>query len=235
MILIQFTIGATNDLADAARDADRTPAKPIAAGLIAPRSAAAAAWMFGILGLALAGLSGLITLAIALAGLACGLVYNAALSRSALSWLPLTLALPLVPAFAWYGAVGSLPSGIAQVVPIAMVAGAGLAIGNGLVDMDVDGPRGRRTAAVALGRVAAWTVHGAALTAATAAAWILLPSGGGASAAGLLVAGALTVLAGVFGLATRSGARFRLAWALEAGGIMLIGLAWVLAAGTGPR
>lgn len=87
MALIQFAIGASNDLADAARDGDRTPVKPIAAGLVRPRSAAISAGLFVIGGLALAAPSGIETLLIALAGLGCGLVYNARLSRSALSWV----------------------------------------------------------------------------------------------------------------------------------------------------
>ena len=235
MTLIQFAIGTTNDLADAARDAGRLPVKPIAAGLVRPRSAAVAAWTFGLLGLALAGVSGPLTLAIALAGLACGLIYNAALSRSALSWLPLSLALPLVPVFAWYGAVGSLPGAIALIVPIAMVAGAGLAIGNGLVDLDMDGARGRRTTAVVLGRARAWTLHAAALVAAVGAALTLGPSGGGAPGSGLLTVGAATALVGMVGLATRARAGLRFAWAVEAIGIALVGLAWVLAAAPGAR
>lgn len=230
MTLIQFAIGTTNDLADAARDADRIPAKPIAAGLVRPRSAAMAAWIFGLLGLALAGVSGALTLAIALAGLACGLVYNALLSRSPLSWLPLTLALPLVPVFAWYGAVGSLPGGIVPIVPIAMVAGAGLAIGNGLVDLDLDAERGRRTTAVALGGAGAWVVHAVALVVAVAAARALAPGAGGAPGSGLLGVGAATAVIGILGLAIRMRAGLRLAWAVEAVGIALVGLAWVLAA-----
>ncbi|MEO8470469.1 MAG: UbiA family prenyltransferase [Chloroflexota bacterium] len=229
MTLIQFAIGTTNDLADAARDGDRVPAKPIAAGLVRRRTAAVAASVFGLLGLALAAVSGVLTFGIALAGLACGLVYNARMSRSALSWLPLTLALPLLPIFAWYGAVGSLPGGIVPIVPIAMLAGAGLAIGNGLIDLDLDAARGRRTTAVALGRAASWAVHALALIAAIAAALTLMPSGGGASGPGLLMVGAGTVLVGMVGLAVRIPAVPRLAWAIEAIGIALIGLAWVLA------
>lgn len=235
MTLIQFAIGTTNDLADAARDADRIPPKPIAAGLVRPRAAAVAAWIFGLLGLALAGVSGALTFLIALAGLVCGLAYNAVLSRSALSWLPLTLALPLVPMFAWFGAVGSLPGAIVLIVPIAMVAGAGLAIGNGLVDLDLDGPLGRRTTAVVLGRVRAWTAHAAALVAAVGGALTLVPSGGGGSGSWLLTVGAATALAGMLGLVTRMRAGLRLAWAVEAIGIALIGLAWVIAAAPAAR
>ena len=235
MTLIQFTIGTTNDLADAARDADRIPVKPIAAGLVRTRTAAVAAWSFGLLGLALAGASGALTFAIALAGLACGLVYNAALSRSALSWLPLALALPLVPIFAWYGAAGSLPGGLVLIVPIAMVAGAGLAIGNGLVDHGIDGARGRRTTAVVLGRPWAWIVHTAAVVAALTAALKLVPADGGGSGSWLLIVGTATAIAGMVGLATRKPTGLRLAWAAEAIGIALVGLAWVLAAAPGAR
>lgn len=230
MLLIQFAIGASNDLADAARDAGRTPVKPIAAGLVRPRSAAIAAGLLAIGGLLLTAPSGVGTLLMALAGLTCGLAYNARLSRSALSWVPLTLALPLVPAFAWYGAVGTLPVVIATVLPIAMVAGAGLAIGNGLVDLDLDAERGRRTSAVALGRPWAWAVQSVALGVAVGAAWAFLPAGGGASSRWLLAAGSATVIAGVIGLGTRSARGKRIGWGLEAAGIAIIGLAWVAAA-----
>ena len=232
MALIQFAIGASNDVADAARDGGRTPVKPIAAGLIRSRSAVVAAGLFAVGGLALAALSGGGTLLIALAGLTLGLVYNAGLSRSALSWVPLTLALPLVPVFAWYGAAGTLPEVVATVLPIAMLAGAGLAIGNGLVDVDMDAQRGRRTTAVALGRPVAWIVQGAALGAAAGAAWFTLRGDGGAALDWPFVVGAVLLVAGTLGLGTRSSVGGRLGWALEAAGIVVIGLDWVLGAAT---
>ena len=34
MVLLQFSIGSTNDLVDAPRDHDRVPLKPIASGLV---------------------------------------------------------------------------------------------------------------------------------------------------------------------------------------------------------
>jgi 4-hydroxybenzoate polyprenyltransferase len=99
MLCYQFAIGVTNDIADLPHDRAYKPSKPLVAGTVAPRTALALA-----LALILGGL--VLTLAlpfdawlIGIAGLVCGLAYDLFLKRTALSWLPLSIAIPLVPAW----------------------------------------------------------------------------------------------------------------------------------------
>src|SRR3990172_6550997 len=151
MTLLQVAIGTLNDVADAPRDAGRTPLKPIPAGLVSIRAARTASVAAAFGGLLLVAPSGPATVAVALAGLGCGVVYDLALSRTAISWLPLAIALPLVPIYAWLGATGALPLALFVIVPMAALAGGGLAIGNALVDVEADRASNRATVAGAVG------------------------------------------------------------------------------------
>ena len=235
MVLMQFAIGTLNDVVDAPRDADRVPAKPIAAGLIRAVTGRRIAVGSGLGGLALAALSGPSTLVIAALGLGCGAVYDLALSRTPISWLPLALALPLVPVYAWFGAVDGLPANILAIIPIAMLAGAGLAVGNALVDHTADEVRGRRTIAVALGRPRAWAAHAAALIGVIILVVAYRPTGGGAAMSVSLTVGIALVLGGVSGLRNGTDFKRRLGWGLEAAGIATLGIGWVLASASRPQ
>ena len=151
MLALQSSIGALNDLADAPLDAAEKPAKPIPTGL-ASRDAARALVVAGLVaGILLSVPSGPSTVAVAAAGVGLGYLYDLRLSRTAWSWLPLALALPLLPLHAWVGTTGSAPPGLLTLVPTAILAGAALAIANGLVDIERDGRVGRTTIAVRLG------------------------------------------------------------------------------------
>jgi 4-hydroxybenzoate polyprenyltransferase len=99
MLCYQFAIGVTNDLADVPYDRVHKPWKPLVSGTVSPRTAQ---WL--AVALILGGL--VVTLAlpfgawlIGSAGLVCGLAYDILLKRTALSWLPLSIAIPLVPAW----------------------------------------------------------------------------------------------------------------------------------------
>ncbi len=148
MLAVQYSIGALNDLVDAPLDARQKPRKPIPSGLISPRTAAMVAIGAAALGILLSAASGTTTTIVALGGLGLGYAYDLRLSRTALSWLPLSLALPLLPIFAWVGAVGAVPSGLLALVPVGVLGGAGLALANGLVDIDRDRSVDRRAIAV---------------------------------------------------------------------------------------
>ncbi len=161
MLLLQFGIGAANDWADAAADATARPAKPIPAGLVRRPTAARIAVAAAAAGLALAVLAGLPALAVAAAGLATGLVYDLRLKRTRWSWLPYAVGIPLLPVFAWIGATGSLPASFAVLVPIALVAGAALAVANAVADVEGDLAAGIETVATSLGLDQARRVGGA--------------------------------------------------------------------------
>jgi 4-hydroxybenzoate polyprenyltransferase len=189
-----------------------------------------------VLGLALSAPSGPPTVAVAVAGVGLGYLYDMRLSRSAWSWLPLALALPLLPIYAWLGARGTIPDALWLLVPVGILAGVGLAVGNGLADLDRDAAAAVRPAAVRLGRAAAWRLHAAALAGVVVLAILLAPPPSSAAGPALLAwivglkGGSLALLVGVAlaGLAgpTRAPLRER-GWELEAIGTALVGLAWV--------
>jgi 4-hydroxybenzoate polyprenyltransferase len=230
MFLLQASIGTLNDLVDVGIDSGRKPGKPIPRGAVSPSLAAAIAVATLAAGLGLSAVSGPATLGVAVAGVGCGYLYDVRLSRTTWSWLPLALALPLVPVHAWLGAVGRLPEALVVVGPVAVLAGAGLALGNGLVDVERDGQAGRRTAVVALGQRWVWTLH-------------LLSLGGAilGAALGAIVAGPPTadwwgpatmiaslLIGGGAALVGSGSARIReRGWELEVLGVALLGVAWL--------
>ena len=171
-----------------------------------------------------------------------GAAYDLRLSRTAWSWLPLALALPVVPIHAWLGATGSVPPGLLALVPAGLGAGAALALANGLVDLERDARTDRRGAVVALGPGRAWLAHAVLLGVVAGFAVLVapaVPAGGEASAGspspiplevlqGLrtwaVVAGVAALGLGAVALrAARPGIRER-GWELEAVGVAGIGL-----------
>jgi 4-hydroxybenzoate polyprenyltransferase len=240
MLCLQASIGAVNDLADLEVDAVSKPGKPIPAGLVTPTGARW--WAAGTAAgcLMLGAPSGPATILVGGACLALGYLYDLRLSRTALSWLPLALALPLLPVFAWIGATGDVPSSLLVLVPIAMLAGGALLVANGIVDAERDVLAGKATAAVRLGRTAAWLAHAVVLVVAVALAIVLAPNPSPAgppegTASFVLRAlrslgvpfGALAIATGLMLLrAARPGIRER-GWELEAIGTAVLGLGWL--------
>jgi 4-hydroxybenzoate polyprenyltransferase len=255
MALLQASIGAVNDVVDEPLDRTQKRGKPLPSGLVSPRQARTWAALAAGLGVALSAPSGPGTIAVAVAGVGLGYLYDLGLSRTALSWLPLTLALPLVPIYAWLGASGVIPPGLIALVPAALLAGAALTIGNGLVDVERDAPVGKATIAVRIGRDRAWPVHAFAFLIAVAMAVLLVPgvpsalppdgspggspggSAGGVSAAALellRVVRSIGIPIGVAAIALGAGLlRGRHAnvrergWELEVIGTAVLGLSWL--------
>jgi 4-hydroxybenzoate polyprenyltransferase len=262
MLAIQVSIGALNDVVDRPVDASQKPAKPLGAGLLPPRAGFVVAAAGLAIGLALSAPSGLATLAVAAAGASLGYIYDLRLSRTAWSWLPLAVALPLLPVHAWLGATGRVPAGLLALVPTALLAGAALALANGLVDVERDLRAGRRAVAVALGARRAWLIHVVLLVAVGLLVVFVAPAvpgepagpGAGGSpspGSGIVVVGSETLrllrtwavigglaamaLGAVVLLAARASLRER-GWELEAAGVAAAGLGWLAgtAAATDP-
>lgn len=239
MLGIQVAIGALNDVVDAPLDAVAKPRKPIAAGLVTRRTAIAIAGGGAIVGLGLSLVSGVATLLVGAACLGLGWLYDLRLSRTALSWLPLALALPLLPVHAWLGAAGAAPAAVLALVPVGVLAGTGLALANGIVDADRDASSGRSGFVVALGRARAWLVQTVLLAIAAVMAVALAPRGVPSDLEGalleLLRVGGLAVGCGALGLgalvlrAGRAGVRER-GWELEALGVACLGIGWLAGA-----
>jgi len=104
MLCFQFSIGAANDVVDRFDDAVAKPWKPIPSGAVPRRVAVGLAALLAGTGLAVTAGMPVGAWLLGAAGLACGLVYDVSLKRTALSWLPLAVALPLVPAWVFVAA-----------------------------------------------------------------------------------------------------------------------------------
>jgi 4-hydroxybenzoate polyprenyltransferase len=238
MLGIQVSIGALNDLVDAPEDARQKPGKPIPRGLVGRGAATAVVVVAGVTGIALSAVSGFATAFVGLAGAGLGYAYDLRLSRTALSWLPLSLALPLLPIHAWLGATGTIPGGLFALVPVGVLGGGGLALANGLVDLERDGRSGRGAAAVALGRRRTWLAQTAALGVAGLLAVFLAPAVPAAASgpelatlralrfAGVALGVALIAIGSACLAANRPGVRER-GGELEAVGVAGIGLGWL--------
>jgi 4-hydroxybenzoate polyprenyltransferase len=122
-----------------------------------------------------------------------------------------------------------------------VLGGAGLAIANGLVDLERDARGGRRAVAVTLGRGRAWVLHALLIGGAASLAVVLAPlvptgPGGGGGAAldplrvlrlgGVLLGVGFIALGALALAARRAGIRER-GWELEAVGVACIGLGWL--------
>jgi hypothetical protein len=254
MLTLQLSIGALNDVIDAPFDLARKPGKPLPAGVVAQGPAITLAGGGLLVGLFLSAPSGVATVAVAAAGAALGYLYDVWLSRSSLSWLPLSLALPLVPIHAWLGSTGRVPSGLLSLVPLAVLAGAALSLANGLVDVERDAGSGRHGIVVRLGRWRSWAIQTAILAGVGLLALLVAPAvppaaagpvpgqGGGPGSPGSAVLGlealriarvtgiglglALLALGSIALAARRPGLRER-GWELEAIGVAAVGIGWL--------
>ncbi len=229
MTLLQLGIGTVNDVVDAPRDAGRKAGKPIPAGLV-PTSGAVllAAVSFGT-GTALAAAVSLPTGVLAVVVVAIGLAYDLRLKGTAWSWLPFAIGIPILPVFGWVAARGSLDPVFIVLLPTAVAAGAALAIGNALVDIERDRAAGVSSIAVALGQPRAAAVAVALLGAVWVLAWASALWGG--------VDWRLVAVVALLGLvpvsaAARSGtapsARRERLWQTEAIGLAALTTVWLV-------
>ena len=246
MLAMQMAIGAINDRVDWPRDAAEKPGKPIPSGLATPGLALGWGTVLAAAGLALSAPSGPGTLAVAVLILAIGFIYDLRLSRTRWSWIPLALALPVLPVHAWLGSTGTIPSGLLTLGPAAFAAGGALALANGIVDLERDARTGRQAAAVALGPGRAWAIHAALLAVVAAVALLLAPTvpaldGSGAEAAGSpvplevlrglrtwgVILGLMALALGATALRAMRPAIRERGWELEAVGVASVGLGWL--------
>ena len=137
MLCFQFTIGLVNDLADREQDRAAKPWKPLASGRLPVAAARALA-----LGLGFAGLLLTLTLPIGAwpigaAGFGCGLVYDVWLKRTGFSWLPYSLAFPLIPVWV-YVASDAWDALLWWTLPLGSVLGLALHLANQAPDASND-------------------------------------------------------------------------------------------------
>jgi 4-hydroxybenzoate polyprenyltransferase len=228
MTSIQVAIGTVNDLVDAPADAVAKPAKPIPSGLVPAGVGRLVAGIAVGVAVVLSIPSGWGTVALGLVCLAVGLTYDFALKGTAWSWLPFAVGIPLLPVFAWYGAVGTLPATFAVLIPTAVAAGAALAIGNAIADLERDEASGVTSIATALDAERAWRAQVVLLGAVGLAAFVSAAVLGATPGQLAIVAVAAVVpfAAALAGRGRSPGGRER-AWEAEAVGVALLAVAWI--------
>jgi len=230
MTLLQFAIGALNDVQDRHADRLSRPAKPIPAGSVPVGVARLVAVGAAGLGLALAAPSGWLVLGLALVVLAIGGLYDLALKGTAWSWLPFAIGIPLLPVYGWLGAADGLPALFGVLIPVGVLEGAALAIANALVDVERDREAGVASVATALGRRLSAVV---VLVLQTAVGGVAVVTGVGLGAPPawlvLVVGASLIVVAGA-AMAAPSRApagRRAAAWTTQAVGAGALAVGWI--------
>jgi len=231
MTALQVSIGALNDIHDAPDDAGRKPGKPIPAGLVSmPAAWAVVAWG-ALAGVALGAAVDVRVGALAVVVLLIGYGYDLVAKGTAWSWLPFAVGIPLLPVYGWLGAAGSLPPFFLALVPMAVLAGAALAIANARADLERDMAAGAASVATGLGLEGSWRLHAALwlLTFIVGLGWLAFRG------VGLLQIAAVVAAAGLIGGAVvwsrhHGPAGRERAWQFEAVGGGLALLAWLLAA-----
>jgi len=228
MFALQASIGSLNDLVDAEADAGRKPGKPIPAGTVTRTEARLVLALGAGVGLILAAGSGPAVGLLGVAVLAVGYGYDLLAKGTAWSWLPFAIGIPLLPVFAWFGAVGRLPEAFLVLLPAAVAAGAALAIANARTDLERDSDAGLDSVAIRLGPGSAWAIEAALLVAVVLVALGSLMVSDGGTAGRVGAAAAAVVIAA--GLAWGRGAavqRRQRAWEIEAIGVALLAAAWL--------
>ena len=159
MTALQVSIGALNDIHDAPDDAGRKPGKPIPAGLLSVPAAWAVVGGGALVGVALGAVMDVRLGALAVVVLLIGYGYDLVAKGTAWSWLPFAVGIPLLPVYGWLGAAGALPSFFLALVPMAVLAGAALAIANARADLERDMAAGTVSVATRLGLEGSWRLH----------------------------------------------------------------------------
>jgi 4-hydroxybenzoate polyprenyltransferase len=238
MTALQLGIGTVNDIVDAPRDAGRKAGKPIPSGLVSSAGAKLLAIGFFLAGSVLAASVSVATGLLAPVIIAIGLAYDLRLKGTAWSWLPFAIGIPILPVFGWIGVAGSLPAAFVVLVPAAVAAGAALAIGNTLVDVERDRDAGISSIALRLGPARARRVgialYGLIWVAAVGSA--VTAGGGSAAVAAVTLTGSIPVVAAIgagsvseseSGSGSVSPGRRERAWQAEAIGLGALAAIWL--------
>ena len=230
MVALQFAIGALNDLVDAPADTGREPPKPIPNEELSIAAARTVVLVAAALGLGAAAIVDVRLVGLALLVLAIGAAYDLVAKGTAWSWLPFAVGIPVLPIYGWLGATATLPAFFMVLIPMAVLAGAALAVANARADLDADRAAGTTSVATVLGPARSFWLDAGLMAAATAIGVVFVGRGSWGALTWALVIGG-TVLVGL-GLALARGpnqhARRR-SWEAQAVGAALAAAGWVTA------
>lgn len=229
MLGFQVSIGALNDVVDTGSDRLAKPGKPIPAGLVSQRVVGGVAIIGGTVGLVISAGFGTAVLVLGAAGYASGLAYDVVMRRLGLGWLCFAAAFPLLLAWTWMAAAGTLPPAWQSLLPLAALAGPTIHLANSLADVESDHEAGTHSLATQLGfRPARWALA-ALVLGVYVLAWatfLVLATVTVVAVAAVLVA-TLTAAFGVV-LSWQEDSRAREAgWLLQAGALATLAVAWV--------
>jgi geranylgeranylglycerol-phosphate geranylgeranyltransferase len=229
MLGFQFSIGALNDIVDI--DADRLgkPWKPIPAGKTSIPFAVAIVVLGMAIGLAVSASFGIVVLALGALGHASGVAYDLRMRRLGLGWLCLAAAFPLMLAWTWVAAAGTLPPGWPSLLLLAALAGPAIHLANSLVDVGSDERVGSPSLATQLGPSSARKTLAALMVVILVLAWATLASVAIFSGLAVIVA-LLATMAAALGVALswQEAAKAREAgWLLQAVGLATMAVAWL--------
>ena len=232
MIAMQSAIGSLNDIADVEADRGRKPGKPLPREAVSVGTAHAVVVGGAAISVILSLVSGIAAAALGVLILAIGFGYDLRLKGTRWSWLPFAVGIPLLPVYAWLGVGSAVPWWFAILIPAGMLAGAALALANSLVDVERDVAAGVESVASWLGRWLAWSLHAVLFGIVLALAVVTGVDGRGVQgagfpAAGLILLGAVTVLAGVALTRHLEPASRERGWELEAIGTGVLALGWI--------
>lgn len=190
----QLAIGATNELVDLPLDSVARPEKPLPSGAVSARGARVMVFA-GLLTMTVFGLPfGPVPFALLALGTGIGVAYDLWFKRTAWSWLPYLLALPLLPIWV-FAALGRIEPQLLLLYPLGALATVGVHFAQALPDVDSDRDAGLKTATSRLGSghvfVAAWLATLSAPLLAWVAALAMAPD---LARAPIAVAAAATVL-----------------------------------------
>jgi 4-hydroxybenzoate polyprenyltransferase len=229
MLGFQFSIGALNDVVDVEADRAWKPRKPIPGGLIPIESAVAIVVLGAIVGLGISASFGISVLILGAAGYACGVAYDLLMRRMGLGWLCFAVALPLLLAWTWLAAAGTLPPGWPVLLLLAALAGPALHLANSLVDVESDARSGRTSLATRLGPRSARVALAILMAIILVLTWATLASVATPSGLALAVAAVATATTALgVGLSWQESRRAREAgWLLQASGLAAVAAAWL--------
>ena len=196
MLGFQGSIGALNDAVDVDRDRLAKPDKPIPAGDFDRRGALVVALVGGAIGITISAAHGPAVLLAGALGYGCGLAYDLGLRERGLGWACFAVAFPLLLAWTWLAAAGSLPPSWALLVPLAALAGPAIHLANSLADVDADIRADVPSLARSLGRARAVRILAILTSIVQLLAWAILLSEGASVATIVIAAAALRCWAG---------------------------------------
>jgi 4-hydroxybenzoate polyprenyltransferase len=185
----------------------------------------------GALGVTISAAFGMSVLLLGIGGYATGLAYDVFMRRLGLGWLCFAAAFPILIAWVWVAAAGTLPPGSIALLPLAALAGPAIHLANSLVDPAADVRSGIDTVATRLGPERGIRLLALLQALVFGLGWVTLGWMGGLQP-GILGGAALAtalVVVGVF-MSGQASRKIRdLGWMVQALAVALLGAGWLAA------